>query len=370
LEAILVIIDVVASIFKVDARFRFSYYFVMYLVMILVNITFLLLINWFNDSWEKSESQQRKLEAGLLAYITLIMSWGSFISLMDQKLYGQLIAFMVNMITCSVIYLLDNKRILVPYTCSVLILLVGLPFFQSSKDVLIGHYVNLFVFIVISWFAARIIFLSYCSDYMSKALMKKSNTLLGREIEQNDIINKKLTAANLQLKELALIDDLTGIPNRRSFRNHIDVAFESYVKKDSLLSIVMVDIDYFKNYNDNYGHIEGDRVLKAVANQIYSVVNHNMDFMARWGGEEFIYAAFNANKEEIRNIAETIRSKVYALKIPHQASKTWPYISVSLGTCSIKVSGKADVSKGIELADNALYLAKTSGRNCVKNSAT
>lgn len=91
-----------------------------------------------------------------------------------------------------------------------------------------------------------------------------------------------------------------------------------------------------------------------------------MDFVARWGGEEFIYAAFNTNEDEIEEIAETIRSKVLALKIPHKSSKITGSITVSIGTCSMEVSGKADVSIVIGLADKALYLAKTSGRNCVK----
>lgn len=365
-ELILAGMDISAAIFKVDSRFHFSSYLKMYLIMILINSAYLLYINKAKDLKDKSIRQLRNLEIGLVTYITLIMSWGSIVSLMDQKLYGQLIAFMVNMISCSVLNFLDNKKIIIPYVCSVLIIIVGLPFFQSSSDVLIGHYVNLGVFILIAWLASRIIFLSYYRDYKSKRMLEKTNIILEREIEQNSVINLKLAAANVQLNELALLDELTGIPNRRSFRNHIDIAFERYVNKNSILSIIMVDVDYFKQFNDIYGHNEGDRVLIAVANQINSVVRHTMDFAARWGGEEFVYAAFNTNAAEIEKIAETIRRKVLNLKIPHGFSKKWNYISVSIGTCTIDVAGKVDVGKGIERADKALYLAKTSGRNCVK----
>ncbi len=304
-------------------------------------------------------SQLRNLEIGLLVYITLIMSWGSIVSLMDQKLYGQLMVFMINMIICSVIYYLDNKKIMIPYGCSVLVLLIGLPFFQNSRDILIGHYVNLSVFIIISWLASRIIFLSYYRDYESNIMLQKTNLNLERKILENSVINSKLAALNLQLNELALIDELTGIPNRRSFRNHIDIAFERYVNDHSTLSIIMLDIDYFKQFNDINGHIAGDRVLRAVANQVNSVVRHDMDFVARWGGEEFIYGAFNSSAEEIEGIAEAIRSKVYDLKVPHQFSKKW-------AICTLKVNGIVDVSKCIEGADKALYLAKSKGRNCVK----
>lgn len=177
----------------------------------------------------------------------------------------------------------------------------------------------------------------------------------------------KLSKANFQLKNLALVDELTGIPNRRSFRNFIDLTFEYYVKGKSLLSIIMLDIDNFKQFNDNYGHNRGDRILKEIAYQIYSVVKDYMDFAARWGGEEFVYIAFNTNEEEIRKIAETIREKVFALKIPHEFSNSSGFVTVSIGTCTIEIKDKSDIGKAIDLADKALYLAKTSGRNCVKS---
>lgn len=365
-ELILASMDISAAIFKVDDRFYFSSYLIMYLLIILINSIYLLYINKFINLKGESIGHLRNSENVLVAYITLIMTWGSIVTLMDQKLYGQLMVFMVNMIFCSVLYFLDNEKIIISYSCSVVIILIGLPFFQSSSDVLIGHYVNLGIFILISWLASRIVFLSHYSDFKSKRMLQKTNILLERQIEQNSRINQELAVANFQLKELSLLDELTGIPNRRSFRNHIDIAFERYVNETSILSIIMVDIDYFKQFNDSYGHNEGDRVLIAVANQINSVVRHNMDFVARWGGEEFIYAAFNTNETEIGKIAETIRSKVLDLKIPHGFSKKWDYISVSIGTCTIDVAGKVDVGKGIERADKALYLAKTSGRNCVK----
>ena len=81
--------------------------------------------------------------------------------------------------------------------------------------------------------------------------MKKSKIMLEKEIEENKDINNRLAIANLQLKKLALIDELTGIPNRRGFRNYIDIAFDSYVNEDSIISVIMIDIDFFKQYNDN-----------------------------------------------------------------------------------------------------------------------
>lgn len=366
LEFILVITDILTSILKVDNRFHFNGYLMMYSIMICINIFYLLLIKKFEKLNNISFKQLKIMESVVVIYITLIMSWGSIVTIMDQKLYGQLMVFMVIMITSSVLYFMDNKKILIPYFFSVLIIIIFLPFFQKSKDILIGHYINLCTFVIISWIASRIIYLSYVNDFNNRVLLQRSKTMLEKEIEDNKDINHRLAIANLQLKKLALIDELTGIPNRRGFRNYIDMEFESNNEKDSILSIIMIDIDFFKQFNDNYGHEEGDKVLISVAKQIDSIIKNDAEFFCRWGGEEFIYSVFNL-EEDVGKLAETIRQTVCDLKIPNGFSKASDNITVSIGTCTIKIIGKDDVSKVINLADKALYLAKNNGRNCVKN---
>lgn len=367
-ETFFAIIDIWGFLFKVDNRFLFNYYLLMYLLLIIICGLYLLIVKTVKNLTDKTIGQLRKLEIILVAFLTLLCSWSSVLSLLDQKLYGHLMVFMVNLLIVSVLFLMENRKILIPFISSVLILFIGLPFFQPSKDVLFGHYVNLCVLIFISWLVSRIVYYNYYNNFKNNKLLEKTNLLLEREIEQNNIINMKLSKANFQLKNLALVDELTGIPNRRSFRNFIDITFEYYLKRKSLLSIIMLDIDNFKQFNDNYGHNKGDRILKEVAYQINSVAkNSNIDFAARWGGEEFVYIAFNTNEKEIRKIAETIRKKVFALKIPHEFSNTGGFVTVSLGTCTIAIKDRSDIGKAIDLADKALYLAKTSGRNCVQS---
>lgn len=366
IEVIYLAIDIITSILKVDSRFAFNAYLAMYSIMIVVNVIYLLIIRSYNDNDEKLRDHRKQLDLAIIVYITFIMSWGSMISLMDQALYGQLMTFMVNMIVCSAIYLLDNKKILIPYFASVLILAIGLPFFQSSSDILIGHYANLVVFIIISWLISRIIYHNYCQNYISKILLNKSNLLLENKIEENKKINIKLEIANNQLKEFALLDELTGIPNRRSFREFIDMAFQRYVADGSTISIIMIDIDFFKQFNDCYGHEEGDKVLFAVANQINSIIEDTSEIVVRWGGEEFLYAAFNRNTEIVAHTADKISTKVSELKIIHDDFTTDSYITISSGLCTIPIIEKKDIHKAIGLADKALYIAKNSGRNCVK----
>jgi diguanylate cyclase (GGDEF)-like protein len=367
-DLLLAAVDISSSILEIDDRFHYSNYLIAYLIFISINIIFLLIISRikYSDIENSDPNRIKRFEGLIIVYITLIMSWGSIISLMDQKLYGQLMAFMVNAITCSVIYLLDNKKIMIPYIISISILCIGLPFFQSSSDVLVGHYVNLFVFISISWLTSRIVYIGYCHDINNKKLLKESKALLENQIDENKQINLKLTMANNQLKELALIDELTGIPNRRNFRNFIDLAFTSYVKSDTSFSFMMIDIDFFKEFNDTYGHIEGDKVLVSVANTINSVVKNPMELVARWGGEEFVYVSFNMSKKYIVELAEEIRLKILSLEIYHNDSVINNFLSVSIGVCFTKVHSISDVSRIIEQADKMLYSAKEKGRNNVQ----
>lgn len=130
---ILTVTDLSASVIRIDNRFQYKNYLIMYLGMILINIIFLMATRKLKNLKNISIRRLRKLEIGLIIYITFLMSWGSIISLMDQKLYGQLMVFMINMITCSVLYLLDNRKILIPYIVSVLILIIGLPFFRIHR---------------------------------------------------------------------------------------------------------------------------------------------------------------------------------------------------------------------------------------------
>ena len=364
LEMIFVSIDIISYFLRVNESFSFYSYLVMYLIMIAINLAYLYLINCYFQK----RIHLRAMNSLTVLFLTLVMAWGSVISLMDQRLYGQLMTFMVNMIVCSIIYLFDGKRMSIPYLTSTLILAIGLPFFQKSSDVLVGHYVNTAVFVVISWTASRIIYRNYCDNYVIKMLMNQSNLLLETEMEENKSINKKLGIANAQLKKLALIDELTGLPNRRSFREFIDRKFQNN-SSDLHVSVIMIDVDNFKQYNDSYGHEKGDIALIAVAKQINAMLENTDQIAIRWGGEEFIFAAFDMSQEDIVEIANTIRLKIMDIKIPNERSSISPYITISLGTCTGTIVSSKSISRIIDIADQALYQAKSNGRNCVATLA-
>lgn len=345
-DSILVVVDIITSVLRVSSEFHFDHYLMMYMLMILSNITILLLISRSDDLENKSIGYINNCEKVMILYITVMMTWGSIISLMDQKLYGQLMVFMVNMIVCSVLYYVENEKIFIPYVISTSILLFCLPLFQSSTDILIGHYVNLIIFLIISLFCSRVLYHNYYNNFISKTLLRNANN---------------------KLQELSLVDELTGIPNRRSFNNYITFLSSCNLKHDAVISVIMIDIDFFKQYNDNYGHSAGDKIIKKVAHHINSIATAQMNFAARLGGEEFIYMANEVDKVNIRIIAEKIRTEIINLKLPHKYSKISEFISISLGTSTIRFNTGEDIFHCVELADKALYLAKSSNRNCVRS---
>ncbi len=344
-ESILAVSDLITLALRVDKRFEFNNYLIAYLVMIIVMILFLFYVNRIGDITRKPAKALNRIENKMMAYITFFLCWGSLISLMDQKLYGQLIVFMINMIVCSTLFYIECKKLLFPYILSSLILFIGLPFFQHSTDVLVGHYVNLVVFILISFICSRIIFYNYCHDFNNKILLDKMH---------------------LNLRQLSYLDELTNIPNRRSLNYYIESKYLNKSKSGAYISVIMIDIDFFKQFNDRYGHVEGDKVLVEVAEQISLSAADTDNFAARIGGEEFIYIVDNLSLEETMEIAEELRKSVMDLEIPHESSMNG-FLTISLGISSVELVSENDVFKCIEDADKALYKAKESGRNCIRS---
>ena len=166
--------------------------------------------------------------------------------------------------------------------------------------------------------------------------------------------------------QASLTDGLTGIYNRRYFNEIILQIFNSAKREKEELSIIMIDIDFFKSYNDYYGHIRGDECLSKVANTLKNELNRATDIVARYGGEEFIVVLEKTNKAGALLIANKICAAVYELKIEHLKSECSKYVTISVGVISIFDIYSETVEAAISLADKALYQAKNNGRNRVE----
>jgi diguanylate cyclase (GGDEF)-like protein len=175
---------------------------------------------------------------------------------------------------------------------------------------------------------------------------------------------RELVATNDQLTVIASIDMLSGLANRRGFQNRLDFEWMRAQQYDSELSLLMIDVDHFKLFNDTYGHPEGDVCLSRLGETLAGIAAETMGYAGRYGGEEFCLLLPNTDAKRALEIGEMVRAAVQDLAMPHCTS-TYQTVTVSVGvacTCPNDTQRPGDL---IEAADAALYAAKHRGRNAV-----
>ncbi|MDY0275589.1 MAG: diguanylate cyclase [Desulfomicrobium sp.] len=170
------------------------------------------------------------------------------------------------------------------------------------------------------------------------------------------------------LENLSALDGLTNIPNRRRFDEVYAQEWRRSIRNKTELSLLFIDIDHFKNYNDLYGHLAGDDCLRAVARCLQSSLGRTGDFLARFGGEEFIILLPDTGPKGCQHMAETFRAAIETLNIEHKASPITDHVTVSIGGATCTEIAQCDQAKLLNLADRLLYEAKNAGRNCVRTA--
>ncbi|PIF04785.1 MAG: hypothetical protein CSA86_00535 [Arcobacter sp.] len=192
----------------------------------------------------------------------------------------------------------------------------------------------------------------------------KNNTIL--EDKDNDEISYIIKSFNFfakKLEELSFTDSLTGVANKRLFFSKFKDELAHVKRENVISSCIIMDIDNFKLYNDNYGHLEGDNCLKTVAKALKKVIKRDLDVIARYGGEEFICILSNTDIQGSKTVASSFVQAVRTLEIPHKFSQCSPFVTISVG---IKTFDKEETKKEMDIlekADKALYAAKKSGKN-------
>lgn len=175
---------------------------------------------------------------------------------------------------------------------------------------------------------------------------------------------EQLHDANQELQRLSMTDGLTGIANRRMFDETLQREWRRCIRLKKPMSLVMLDVDHFKQYNDLYGHQKGDDCLKAIGKKLSKSAPRPADLVARYGGEEFIMILGETDEDGARWVAERIRQRVSMLQLPHSGSKH-QFVSVSCGVSSVYPTRELNVETLLQMADKALYQAKHQGRNAV-----
>ncbi len=187
-----------------------------------------------------------------------------------------------------------------------------------------------------------------------------------RNITELKLAEMEMRELNEKLQRYSYLDGLTRITNRRMFDETIDNEWNRAIRNDSDISLIMIDIDFFKNYNDHYGHLKGDECLVKIAQKLKEVASRSSDVVARYGGEEFAILVPSANLKHATHLAERCRQAIIDLQIPHATTEVegLKVVSVSVGVSSMVPAMKSSAFTLLDIADKRLYKAKHSGRNC------
>lgn len=195
-----------------------------------------------------------------------------------------------------------------------------------------------------------------------RQLMAKTQELDHKVLELLHL-KKQLESVNRQLEQLTVSDALTGIPNRRRLDQFLDAEWRRSQRNALPLSLIMIDIDRFKEYNDHYGHPAGDVCLRNVARALQAAIKRPSDLMARYGGEEFTAVLVETDNDSALLVAEMLARCIHDLEIPHPGSDVAAHLTVSLGLATTVPTGDISPQQLLQAADDALYAAKDSGRN-------
>ncbi|OEF97083.1 diguanylate cyclase domain-containing protein [Desulfuribacillus alkaliarsenatis] len=290
----------------------------------------------------------------LLVYVyAALIVYGAYILVAFIRYYDKsLREFYVLVIGKTVLFLFAIHDIVVTYSN-----------LEASLKIQIGMYIFIF-----SLGYALVLFLY--RNFETIEMLKNENESMLKEIstmnqELEKLVDKRtqqLEDTNKRLLELSMVDCLTQVPNRLQFNQKLEEFLFAAKNESKPLSILFIDIDFFKNYNDYYGHLQGDQALKDVAKVLQEYVLQEDAFLARYGGEEFVVLCLNKDSAQTFQLAEKLRKAVEKLKIPHKSSTISKYITISVGAISVHPENRQPTAL-LDIADQALYGAKNEGRN-------
>jgi len=314
-----------------------------------------------------------------LLLVILILSYYSHFERYEQVYLsaGSIVAGLAPVITMALVEPAVGSLYLAPALIIILAIfcLVKLRFFYATGSALVIFSAYIFMIVYTGqallpgtinntvMFAVAIL-VGMISNYFIEARLR-NEYLLSRELEYRTI---EVEAANRELQKLSTIDSLTGVANRRGYDDFINREWKRAAREHKRLSLVMADIDFFKAYNDNYGHKAGDDCLKRVAECLIDTASRPGDMVARYGGEEFVIVLSDTSLESAGILAAKALKAVESMKVEHSNSRVSKYVTVSLGVASTVPDQDLPPESLLEAADNALYMAKRGGRNCVKIS--
>lgn len=316
------------------------YYMLAYIFYCLFNLLTMALSRYYRNNRSQDYNAIKSFRKVLVAYVTVSLLWGLFIIYLDQQMYRQVIAYIVPLIVISSILEIRPKLFSILNICSLAALLAILFATSNNMSIFLGNLANLVIlvsFIIVSSFLK---YRTFCENEESK----------------------------IEIKLMSYEDALTGLQNRRSLQSYLESNYMNPEKSVRELGVMMLDIDYFKKYNDTYGHIKGDAVLTRIG-EVLTCAGKKYDVAPfRYGGEEFIVFANNKTLGQTEEIAGDISRMLREQKLEFSGG-IGGIVTVSIGVSYTDFAGDVDacsIYRYINASDDALYSAKKNGRNRVE----
>jgi len=273
-----------------------------------------------------------------VCFLIFILIDTAMISMADQKTGGAITAYIIGVLGIAAIAYLKPLTSLIIYLLSFCLFLVGITGMQSNPEILTCHYINSAFLVSIGGIFSVTLFNTKVSDFLNKK---------GLEFSAN-------------------FDYLTGCLNRRAFINRLDAEIERAKRDQTAVSIILIDVDYFKQVNDRFGHLAGDLVLKQLI-ECFNKTCRKYDFIGRFGGEEFIICLPNTALGDASEVAERFRCLIEDTKITCDSNTI--NITVSVGVAALEPTYNENVDRFISRADSAMYQAKIKRNNvCLSSS--
>lgn len=322
-------------------------YEIMYLLMIAVMAVFIFL---FIRIEKNVPGNSRKIVFGGWVFIFFILLWCGGISALDYRNSDQTMVYMFAMIAVAAFPILEPAVSLMIYamTQTAFLAMVWFISYRMPFSILI----NSIGFAIISWMISATRYKRYELDFHRGKIIEQKNEELNR-------MNRELQAANQKLEKLSRLDSMTGIPNRMVFDETLAAVWNDCSRRPGTISLMMIDIDFFKAFNDFYGHQAGDTCIRKIACTMSACAARlGPETVTRYGGEEFAVVLPLVSNAEACRLAEDMRQKVEGLKIPHPSSPISEFVTISVGVCSMTPSQAVSKEKLIFNADMALYEAK------------
>lgn len=329
---------------------RRTAYFCMYMVLVLCTLLSLLVKALLKEKIMERYGLFSRME---LAYIILICFWGTAVTLNDQLGGNGLNVFIYMSLLAAAVGLMKPWQSLLLFGCNFLLLNVLLPYFPDpyGADQSFNNMTN-------SFFISVLCIVISVTFYRNRVMSEYDSIIIKDQYDKIIDINKKLN-------QQVIRDHLTGLYNRNYLDTVLEKQFQNVRRERGNIACLMIDIDYFKQYNDQFGHMSGDECLRAFAGFLEKEMQDRTGSLVRYGGEEFLLFLFDQDADDALDLAEHMRSSVEAGDYLCAGADD-RHITISIGIYRECPAGESSLDQFIVKADNALYEAKRQGRNCIR----